>query len=431
MRSLLGSIMDAVARAPVPYVATGTQGRWGIGRAPRGNQIAQMDAMGASATLFAIVNRTSTAVAKESWHMHRKSPGSVCTYEDARGQCGMPDVVHVEEHPALSVLRRPNDFYTTQELFESGQQHVDLTGEGWLVVSRLGRIPYELWVARPDRMVVVTDRTDFLVGYIYIDPDGREVPIKKEDVLSIRMPDPKNPYRGMGPVQTILSNVDSGSYSAEWNANFFLNGARPGGIVKLSRILGDTEFDQLVERFNANHKGTANANRTAFLEDGEWVDVKPMSIRDMQFVETANLNRDTILLAFGMSKFAVGVVDDVNRATAEASKAWFGETLTVPRLDRWKGMLNNDFLPQFPGHIPGREELVYSNPVPMDREAARADKLAEAQIYALLVGQGADPTYAAEVAGLPMPPAREVIQATVPDTDAGARAVIAFSGIGA
>ncbi len=415
MRSLGRTLLSSfVNRAPVPFVSRGMEGRGG-GRPNRGDQLAQMDAMGASATLFSIVNRTSTAVAKECWHLHVKAPGMTCEYEDARGKCEQPGARMVEKHPALSVLARPNDFYTTQEYFESGQQHVDLTGEGWTVISRLGSVPYELWVARPDRMIVVTDRTDFLVGYIYVSPDGEEVPIRKEDVLSIRMPNPKNPYRGMGPVQTILSDVESGSYSSEWNANFFRNGARPGGIVKLSRVMGDAEFDQLVERFNQNHRGPANANRTAFLEDGDWVDVKPMSMTDMQFVESANLRRDTILLAFGMSKFAVGVVDDVNRATAEASKAWFGETLTVPRLDRWKGMLNNDFGPQFGGMWTPDLEFVYSNPVPMDREAARADKLAEAQVYvALMSVAGMDQEWAAQVAGLPEPPPREVIQATVP-----------------
>jgi HK97 family phage portal protein len=405
-----------VNRAPVPFVSTGSAGRWGIGRPARGSMVEQMDAMSASGTLFSIVNRTTTAVAKESWHLHRKSPGATCSYEDPYGEaCEMPGVVCVEKHPALSVLARPNDFYTTQEYFESGQQHIDLTGEGWTIISRLGKVPYELWVARPDRMIVVTDRRDFLIGYIYVDPDGQEMPLRKEDVLSIRMPNPKNPYRGMGPVQTILSDIESGSASAEWNANFFRNGARPGGIVKLSRIMSDPEFDQLVERWNVNHLGAANANRTAFLEDGDWVDVKPMSITDMQFVETANLRRDTILLAFGMSKFAVGVVEDVNRATAEASKAWFGETMTVPRLDRWRGMLNNDFGPQFgPGLWTPDHSFVYSNPVPLDREAARADKLASAQVYAALVNTpGADPLWAAEVAGLPEPPPRPVIEATV------------------
>lgn len=425
MRSLFGSIGAAFTnRAPIPYIGRGLQGRWGD-RINRQGQVEQLDAMGGSAALFSIVNRTSTAVAKEVWHMHRRRPGGVCEFEQEDGEkCGKTGVVLVEKHPALVVLNRPNEFYTTQEYFESGQQHIDLTGEGWTVLSRIGRMPAELWVARPDRMVVVTNQRDFLTGYIYIDPDGGEMPIRKEDVLSIRMPNPKDPYRGMGPVQTVLANVDSGGYSAEWNANFFKNGARPGGIVKLSRKMSDPDFDTLVERFNYNHRGVANANRTAFLEEGDWVDVKPMSIADMQFVETSNLNRDTVLLAFGASRFDVGILEDVNRAASESAKADFAGRMTVPRLDRWRGMWNNDFLPRFPGYVPGDVSLAYSNPIPSDRSEVREDKDAAVSRYDILIRVGMDPEQAAEVAGLPpglkivAPPAAAAARAGRPGTEA-------------
>lgn len=390
MRSLLGPLLN---RAPVPFTdirrpwyASGT---WG-----RSNQQAHMNAMSASAALYSIVSRTSTATAKQEWHLHKPtSADTMCP------ECEMEGVQMVDQHPALVVLNKPNPFYTRQELFESGQQHVDLTGEGWTIISRIGSIPAELWVARPDRMVVVTDPRDFILGYIYVGPDGREMPLKLKDVLSIRMPNPMDPYRGMGPVQTIMAQIEGASMSAEWNANFFRNGARPGGIVKLSRRMPDKDFNQLVERFNLNHKGPANANRTAFLEEGDWIDPKPMTVADMQFTETANLNRDTILLAYGASKFDVGVLEDVNRASANAASNNFGERMTVPRLDRWAGMLNNDFLSQFPGT--DGYEFVYCSPVQRDRTEDRSDKLTSAQVFQILINSRVDPVEAAEVAGLP------------------------------
>lgn len=423
MRSLLGSLVN---RSPIPY--TGTKQNWYGGQGGRQRNVTgQLDAMGASAALFAIVNRTSTAVAAEAWHLHRRAMGSVCEFEQPDGEpCGTKNVVHVPRHPAQVVLDRPSNFYTTAEMFESGQQHVDLTGEGWLVMPRIGGMPAELWVAQPDRMVVVTDPRDFLVGYIYVGPDGRQVPLKRQDVLQNRMPSPLDPYRGMGPVQTIMQQVAGSQFSAEWNTNFFRNGARPGGIVKLSRNHTDDEFSQLVERFNLAHRGVANAGRTAFLEDGDWVDVKPMSLRDMQFVETADLNRDTVLLAFGMSKFAVGVVDDINRATADAAKAWFGETLTLPRLKRWQGLLNNDFLPQFPGWDPNPEAFghvwfVHSNPVPADRVQQSAERTASVEQFVALASVGVDPEVAAQVCNLPELPMKPQPKPEAPPVGAPGR----------
>lgn len=402
MSSRLNPLGRLFNQSPVPYVGTSQTGiglRARLFGASPADPLAQMSAMGASATLFSVVNRTSGAVAAEQWHLHRTGTAlrdSTCEYDG----CDAKGVQWVEKHPALTVLETPNKFYTEQEMFESGQQHVDLTGEGWLVIERLGSMPYELWLARPDRIAPVPSERNFIVGYIYTTPDGQEIPLRKENVMSMRMPNPVDPYRGMGPVQTVLNQIDSVKYSAQWNRSLFMNGSRPGGIIKVKPGMSDPDFDQLVTRWEQNHQGIANAGRTAFLEDGEWQDVTQMTVKDMQFVETAELNRDTILLAFGASKFDVGVLEDVNRAASEAAKASFGERMTIPRLDRWKGMLNNDFLPQFPGFNYDLQ-FVYSNPVPADREADRADREASVRNYCALVAQGVDPVQAANVCGLP------------------------------
>jgi len=399
VRSLLRTLLN---QSPIPLAASTSPVYSGGGMLGRWQTNKELGATGVSATLFSLINRTSTATAKEPWHMHRVRNGATCPVP----LCPEPDGVElVKRHPVLTLINQPNPFYTRQELIEAGQQHVDLTGEGWLVVAYLGDMPAELWLVRPDRMVVVTSPTDFLLGYIYCTPDGKEMPLRRQDVLSIRMPNPTDPYRGLGPVQTILTNIEGTHASAEWNTSFFRNSARPGGIVKLSRRMQPREFNQLLDRWNANHNGIANAGKTAFLEEGDYIDIKPMSIADMQFVETANLNRDTILLAYGASKFDVGVLEDVNRASAAVADAAFAARMTVPRLDRWQGMFNNDLLPLFPGTLRGGPgtalSVVPSNPVPADQEARRADDLAAAQVFSILRSAGVAAESAAEIAGLP------------------------------
>jgi phage portal protein BeeE len=236
----------------------------------------QLRAMGAVGTLFAIVNRLSVDTAAVDWHMHRLAnrtgratqTGTVCEL------CDQPGVTLVTQHPALSVWTQPNQFFTTQEFVESEQQHIDLTGEGWWVVVRAGGRPIELWPVRPDRMIPVPHPTKFLSGYVYNGPDGEKVPLGLDEVIQIRMPNPWDPYRGMGPVQSILADLDSARYSAEWNRNFFLNGAEPGGIIEVPTSLDDEEFEQLRMRWNEQHRGVANAHRVAILEHGKWVDRK-------------------------------------------------------------------------------------------------------------------------------------------------------------
>lgn len=394
MRNPLSLVLN---RSPVPYSdgssrSTGFMSLFGLGGKKH-----QMEQMGINGTLFSIINKTSTTTASVEWHLGRDKEGATCK------TCGVEGHELVTQHQALKVLNKPNDFFTRQELFESGQQHIDLAGEGWTVVgysSYASSLPLELWNVRPDRIEIVTSPTEFILGYIYRGPNGEEVPLERKEMLSIRMPDPLDPYRGLGPVQSILRNIDSARYSSEWNRNFFKNNATPGGVIQVTQRMQDREWKQFLERWRESHQGVSNAARVGVLEGGaEWIDVK-QSQRDMQFVEIANLDKTTIREAFGMPKFAVGDVDDVNRATAEASDVWYGKTITVPRLDRWKGMLNNDFLPLFPSFDP-RLKFHYANPVPVDKEAEREEKKAKVEVYVQLVNAGVHPDDAAAIAGLP------------------------------
>jgi HK97 family phage portal protein len=336
---------------------------------------AQMRAMGSVGTLFAIVHRTSNATSQVNWRLYRKS------------KTGNPqDRTEVTSHAALSVWQKPNKFRTTQELVEEGQQHIDLTGEGWLVVGRnpsLRSLPLELWCVRPDRIAPVPHADDFISGYVYTGPNGEKIPLETDSVLQLRMPNPLDPYRGMGPVQAILTDLDSVRYSSEWNRNFFINSAEPGGVVEVPEMLGDEEFETLRTRWQEQHQGTSNAHRVALLEGGmKWVE-RGYTMRDMQFAELKTVSSETIMEAFGVPKFALGKIDDVNRATAQASTTWFASYLTVPRLERWKQMLNNDFLPLF-GTTTSGLEFDYDSPVPADQEgeqAERKSKAEAAQIY--------------------------------------------------
>ncbi|MGR6923098.1 phage portal protein [[Actinomadura] parvosata] len=387
MRSLISGVASLLNRAPVPYTG---RSRLALPLMQRNNTEAQLEAMGAVGTLFAIVHRTSNATSQVNWRLWRKAAS------------GKPeDRVEVTRHLALDVLNRPNRFMTRQEFIETVQQHLDLTGEGWWVIGRDPRatFPLELWPVRPDRMEPVPDPERFLAGYVYFGPDGEKVPLDLNQVIQLRMPNPLDPYRGMGPVQSILTDLDSTRYSAEWNRNFFANSAEPGGIIEVDRRLGDDEFDELRERWNEQHRGVANAHRVAILEQGRWVDRK-FTQRDMQFTELRNVSREIIREAFGFPKSMLGTVDDVNRANAEAGEVMFARWLVVPRLERIKAALNAEFLPLF-GSTGQGVEFDFDDPIPMDREMVNAERDSRAGAAKLLVEAGFEPKGVLAAVGLP------------------------------
>ncbi|MEU2402806.1 phage portal protein [Streptomyces rubiginosohelvolus] len=392
-KTLIGSISAATRRAtidsPIPFVSRSAQRALPFMR-PAGME-QQMRAMGSVGTLFSIVNRTSNATAQVEWKLWRKAKSGL-----------KEDRIEVTSHAALDLWNKPNPFMPRQEFVETFQQHVDLVGEGWWVIGyhpAVKNLPLEMWPVRPDRMTPVPSQEKFLAGYIYTSPDGEQVPLGLHEVIQLRMPNPLDPYRGMGPVQAVLADLDATRYSAEWNRNFFLNSAEPGGIIEVPTRLSDPDFDQLRERWNEQHRGVANAHRVAILEHGKWIDRK-LTQRDMQFVELRDVSRAVLREAYGISAFALGEVTDVNRATAEAAKAWFAEQLTVPRLERIKGALNHDLLPLFGATAEGLE-FDYEDPVPPNPEAEAAQLTSKVTAAKALIDAGLASDSVLAAMGLP------------------------------
>lgn len=392
MKDLITTLSRSVGKlrntgAPVPY----SSGRNSLftndssGDIPLGEQA--YDAFGSVGTLFAIVTQIGQAFASVEWHLYRKT--------SVRDKTRRTEVLN---HGFMTVWNRPNYFYTGRYFRECVEMHIDLVGEGVILLVKVGNIIVEMWPVRPDRIKPVKHPTKYLTGYIYTGPDGEEVPLALEDVIHIKLPNPKDPYRGMGPVQTVLFDVDAAKYSAEWNKNFFINGAQPGGVIEVDYRMGDLEWEIFNKRWRQQHQGVANAHRVAVLEAAHWKDTK-FSMEDMQFVELRNLPRELIREAFAYPKPMLGTVDDVNRANADAGKEIMAEGQTKPRLSRWKDIINNYLLPQFANG--NSLELDFEDPIPPNRDADNSDRNSRVSMAVALVNAGFEPAGVLEAMGLP------------------------------
>lgn len=394
MRSIADRVIDGglralrnLASAPVPY--TSRRGFSGLFHGDDSTNVMERAyaAYGSVGTLFAIVTQLGNAFAKTEWHLYRKS--------------SVRDVTRRKEvtaHALVTVWNNPNDFYTGRLFRETVQQHLDLVGEGVIILVKIGGLVTEMWPVRPDRIHPVKHPEKFLAGYIYLGPDGEEVPLALDQVIHIKMPNPFDPYRGMGPVQSVLADIDAARYSAEWNRNFFINGAKPGGVIEFDYRMGDDEFTAFLRRWREQHQGVANAHRVAVLENAKWKDTN-FSMTDMQFVELRNLPRELIREAFAFPKPMLGTVDDVNRATATAGKEIMAENQTIPRLERWADIINQKLLPMFQNGT----NLIFEpdDPTPVNHEDEDRGRLSKTKGAKDLIAAGYHHDDVAEAMGLP------------------------------
>ena len=399
--SVLGNLASFRNRSPVPQAPqSGRDGVFNVltGRAQATEQKYKrgMEQYGEVGTLFGIVSRLAENVGMLQWHLYRKQTDGRRVYREVETR------TEVTRHAVVQLLAKPNPLMDTFEFIETLDQHYELTGECWAVAA-FGSIraagPLELWPMRPDRVKIVTDKEDTLTGYIYVGPDGEQVPIPKEDVIQVRRPSPLDIYRGLGPVQSLSLKLDANRLAAEYSRNFFLNSAEPGGIIEIEDRLDDDEFRELVHRWREQHQGVANAHRVAILEQGKWVDRK-YSMRDMAFPELAELSREDIREAFGYPKGMTGSTEDVNKASADANERMFGRYLIRPRAQKFRDAFNSQLLPMF-GATTKSLELDFDDPVPEDREADSKDRITKAQAAKLLVEAGFKSGDVTKVVGLP------------------------------
>ena len=386
MQSFLKRIFN---QAP-PYVGRGVRTIGGIFGS---NQEALLKTYGSVGTIFSITDKITEAVASADWHLYRSAkPGQERT--------------EIFAHPMIDLWSKPNPHYDQHEFISTFQQHLELIGEAIWYVGRsttgLGP-PLELWPIRPDRVQPVPDPVEFIAGWVYACPGQPLMPWTTGEVIQLKRPSPLDPYRGLGPVQSILMDIDAERYSAAWNRNFFLNSAEPAGIIQVNRNLTDAEFEELRERWAEQHQGVAMAHRVAIMEAGTtWIDRK-FTMRDMQFAELREVNREIIREAFGFPKSMLGTTTDVNRANAEAAEVVFARWLIDPRLNRIKRALNEKLLPLY-GTSGAGLEWDYDDPTPADKAAATAELVAQTASAKTLVDAGYDPAAVLEVCGLPEMP---------------------------
>lgn len=343
LRDIVGLVTKAASERPAqtPIMANlaGIVGQ-SLGMVP------QLQTYGQSAVLFAIVRVIGDAVASTHWELY---------------QTGRGDRKLIEKHPFLDLWDMPNPFTTRMEFLEAAQQHMDLVGEMWWIKAMVnGKL--ELWPVRPDRMRAVPHPTEFISGYEYRIGQQR-IPLRLEDVVFQRMPNPMDAYRGLGPVGALLVDIQGEKAATDWSRQFFRNSAEPGGIIELDDELSDADFAKFTQHWQQQHQGVSNAHRVAIIERGHWKD-RSINQREMQFEQLRRFNIDLFLLAFGVHKHILGMAGDVNRANAEAAEDSFARWVVKPRLDRIKGAVNELLLPDFGENL----ELDYVDPTPDDRD---------------------------------------------------------------
>lgn len=274
-----------------------------------------------------------------------------------------------DNHLALSLLHDVNPFMSSSELFLATQAFLELEGNTfwYLPKGTVTKKPAEIWILDPTRVHIVKSAQSFIAGYIYKNEANRDVPLLPDEIIHFKRFNPLDRYRGLGTVRAAALAVDIDTFSAQWNKNFFFNAAVPSAVLETEGTMTEEQFQRLKSNWDVSHTGLDNAHKLAILQGG--LKFKPMNLsqKDMEFLEQRRFTRDEILGIFRVPKTILGIVEDVNRANAEASEFVFAKRVVKPRMAFITDRLNEFYLPLF-GEDPNTISFEFADPVPQNIE---------------------------------------------------------------
>ncbi len=255
----------------------------------------------------------------------------------------LPLVLHgddrrFDQHPLLSLLRRPNPAQSRAEFLEAIYAQLLLSGNAYVeaVSPAEGGLPAELHVLRSDRMSVVPGADGWPAGYDYAVGGRKHRFLNGEGpavICHVRAFHPLDDHYGLSPIEAASTAVDVHNSASRWSKALLDNAARPSGAIVFKGsdgqgLMSPEQFERLQTEMEMHHQGARNAGRPMLLEGG--LDWKPMgfSPSDMEFHKTKEAAAREIALAFGVPPMLLGIPGDATYANyQEANRGFFRLTV--------------------------------------------------------------------------------------------------------
>jgi hypothetical protein len=172
-------------------------------------------------------------------------------------------------------------------------------------------------------------------------------------VIHHKLPNPYNPFFGLSMYAAAARPIILDRHKNEFELAFYLRGATHAGVIETTEDLPKKRLDRLMRSFEQSYTGRRNWWRTLWLpKNAKWVS-NGMTMNEMQHLEGLRENRLTLLAVLGIPSAMVGIVQDVNRSTAEIQEQAFWNNTIIPLSHFIAAGWNHSYLVQtvFKGEI--------------------------------------------------------------------------------
>lgn len=284
------------------------------------------------------------------------------------------------QHEFEKVLERPNNRLTSKfDLLVATQSFLELVGNAYwyLSVEERSRKVREIYLMRPDRVRIATDKNGDIIGYTFRDDSGTEVPLDVDEVQHFKTFNPEDEYYGIGTVEAGIIYIETEEDTALFQRNFIKNQASPSGILTINGKIEREQFKKVKAAWKEKTEGLANVGKTLFIRGADASFTKiGLSLGDLDMEKLKSLTEDKIFKMFRMPKFILGDFDQggLGRANIEAGDYVFSKRVIDPKQVRLDDGIQNILRRNFKD-----ESIVVGHvsqiPEDVDRQLNEEDKL--------------------------------------------------------
>ena len=212
----------------------------------------------------------------------------------------------VPYRPQPSWIQRPDVDLLRSEHYQQVLISLLLDGNAFVRVFRdpSGQV-INLVVIDPTRVRVTRNPVTREIEYV-ID-EYTEKPIAKQDILHITEMRKAGELRGMSRVTELKDNLGLSSALQSFASRFFGQGATTAGIIETPMGLNSDQAKQLIDGFDARHKGYRKAHKTGLLTGGAKFVRTGVNPDEAQMLDSRKLAIEEVARIFRVPPHMIGV----------------------------------------------------------------------------------------------------------------------------
>ena len=247
---------------------------------------------------------------------------------------GAGNAVRVEGNRTAEVLTNtPNANMTDQEYREAGQLSLGLRGNAYSYIERNRRGEVIALNPIPPTHVSPQQAENGTVSYL-VNEGGKQVPYRQDQIWHIK--GFGNGLLGLSVLSSAREAMGIALSAEEFQARFFLNGARPSAIATFPGWFKDEQRKQARENVNELLGGLDNAHRVHVLEGGMTLKDWGMPLEDAQFLELRQFSVPDIARFYRIPPHMVGDLARATFSNIEQQSLEFVQYTLMPWLIRWE-----------------------------------------------------------------------------------------------